>query len=96
MRIRRLVIDVLKPHEPSVLEYADKVTAVPGVDGVFINVVEIDEQTESIEIAVEGKDLDYERIKGVIEELGGSVHSIDRVYAGSTLIKPPDHRTESR
>ena len=86
MKIRRLVLDVLKPHEPGVIEYADKITELEGIDGLTLNVMEIDNKTQSVEICVEGDDVPYEDIRDVIESLGGSIHSVDQVSAGTRII----------
>ena len=58
-----------------------------GVDGVNISIYEIDRRVENAKITIEGHDLDYEDIVGVIEDNGGSVHSIDEVAAGKVLIE---------
>jgi len=87
MPIRRLVIDVLIPHEPDVLTYAEKISALDGTEGLTILVQEIDEQTKTLRMAVEGEILSFKSIQKVIEELGGSVHSIDQVSAGSRIVE---------
>ena len=86
MKIRRLVLDVLKPHEPTVIEYADKITELDGITGLTVNVMEIDNKTQSIEISVEGDDVPYEGIREIIEALGGAVHSVDQVSAGDHIV----------
>ncbi len=88
MAIKRMVMDVLVPHEPQVLDFAEKLSALEQVDGVTIQVLEIDEMTKSIEITIEGQALVYDDIRRVIEELGGSIHSIDRVSAGMRIVEP--------
>lgn len=87
MQIKRLVVDVLIPREPGVLTYAEKISELEKTDGLTIRVMEIDEKTKTVEMTIEGADLSFDAIKGVIEELGGSVHSIDEVSAGSRIIK---------
>ncbi len=42
---------------------------------------------ENAKITIEGHDLRYDEIVSVIEEDGGSVHSIDEVAAGRVLIE---------
>ena len=86
MKIRRLILDVLKPHEPTVIEYADKITELEGIEGLTLNVMEIDNKTQSVEISVEGEDVPYEQIRTVIENLGGAIHSVDQVSAGSRIV----------
>ena len=94
MAIRRIVIDVLIPHEPDILEYAQQLSEVTGTKGVSIDVLENDERTRTIEITLEGESLVFSEIKKVIEDIGGSVHSIDQVSAGVDIIVPSEHRGE--
>jgi Uncharacterized protein conserved in archaea len=85
--LRRLVMDVLKPLEPSIVELVQLLADLEGVDGVNISIYEIDRRVENAKITVEGRNLDYKSIVRVIEENGGAVHSIDEVAAGSVLIE---------
>jgi len=78
-RVRRLVLDVLKPHQPNILEFARAIAALgPGYQ-VEVRVVEVDERTETLQVFIEGEALDFERIEAVIDENGASLHSIDEV-----------------
>ena len=52
-----------------------------------MHVLEVDERTKTVEMTIEGDALSFEGIKKVIEEIGGSVHSIDRVSAGSKIVE---------
>lgn len=85
--IRRLVLDVLKPHEPSNTYFALKLSELRGVEGVNITLQEIDQETESVKITLVGVNLDYEEVKNVIETLGGVVHSVDEVVAGKVIVE---------
>ncbi|MEM2875289.1 MAG: DUF211 domain-containing protein [Candidatus Hadarchaeales archaeon] len=85
--LKRLVLDVLKPHAPSLPEFAEMLTSVQGVKNVNLTLIEIDQDTETIKVTLEG-DLNYERIKTMIEEKGGVVHSIDEVSAGESQAPP--------
>lgn len=86
MPIKRIVVDVLIPHEPDVLEFAEKIGDTEGVEGATVHVMEIDEQTKTVEVTIEGADLSYEAIRQTIEQLGASVHSIDMVSAGTRIV----------
>jgi hypothetical protein len=44
-----------------------------------VTVTEVDERTESTVVVIEGDDIPYQEIVGIITRLGGSVHSIDEV-----------------
>jgi hypothetical protein len=85
--LRRLVLDVLKPLDPSIVELVQLLAELEGVDGVNISIYEIDRRVENAKITVEGHDLRYDDIVSVIGENGGSVHSIDEVAAGRVLIE---------
>jgi hypothetical protein len=85
--LRRLVLDVLKPLEPSIVEVVQLLADLEGVDGVNISIYEIDRRVENAKITVEGHDLRYKEIARIIEENGGAIHSIDEVAAGKVLIE---------
>jgi len=77
--VQRLVLDVLKPHQPNALDFAHAIAALGEGYRVDIHVIEVDEQTETLQVSIEGVRLDFERINSVINENGGSLHSIDEV-----------------
>jgi hypothetical protein len=78
---------VLKPLDPSIVSLVQLLADLEGVDGVNISIYEIDRRVENAKITIEGHDLRYDEIVVVIEENGGSVHSIDEVAAGRVLIE---------
>jgi len=84
--VRRLVLDTLKPHEPSIVEMAEELSSLEGVSAVNISIYEIDRKVENAKITIEGENLSYSRVLEVIEEMGGVVHSIDEVVAGKKII----------
>ena len=85
--LRRLVLDVLKPLEPSIEVLVQLLADLEGVDGANISIYEIDRRVENAKITIEGHDLRYQEISSVIEENGGAIHSIDEVAAGRVLIE---------
>ena len=85
--LRRLVLDVLKPLEPSIVELVQLLAELEGVDGANISIYEIDRRVENAKITIEGHDLRYDDISRVIDENGGAIHSIDEVAAGRVLIE---------
>ena len=84
--LRRLVLDVLKPLDPTIVSLVQLLAELDGVDGVNIAIYEIDRRVENAKITIEGHDLPYDQVWEVIEENGGTVHSIDEVAAGIVLI----------
>ncbi len=91
-KLRRLVLDVLKPHSPTLPEFATKLGSMPGVDGVNVTLIEIDKDTETLKVTIEGQ-LDYGTIRSAIEEWGGVVHSVDEVVTGSLAGEATERRT---
>jgi hypothetical protein len=85
--IKRLVLDVLKPHYPLTLEYASALSELEGVSGVNLSLYEVDQQTENVKITIEGDNINYEEIQEVIEDLGAVIHSIDEIAAGRRLVE---------
>ncbi len=75
----KLVLDVLKPHQPNAFEFVQRLLAVEGVYRGKLMLEEMDEKTESTVLEIEGIDLHYEQLIETIASMGGSVHSIDEV-----------------
>lgn len=87
--IRRLVLDVLKPHEPGIVSFAQQISKLDGVEGATAKLVEMDENVRTIRVSIEGSDLDFEYIEAEIEDLNGSIHSIDEVACGDRIVDDP-------
>ena len=85
-KIRRVVLDTLKPMEPTIIEMAKVLSVVDGVSSVNISIAEIDLKVENAKITIEGEDINYEEVEKIIEDMGGSIHSIDEVVAGKDII----------
>ncbi len=77
--VTHLMLDVLKPHEPTAVDFARALTERVGAAEVVVEVREMDDKTQTLEVMVEGTALDPEGIAAAISELGGSLHSVDRV-----------------
>ena len=77
--VQRLILDVLKPHQPNALVFARAISALGDGYQVDIRVLEVDEHTETLQVAIEGDRLDFELISRAISENGASLHSIDEV-----------------
>ncbi len=78
-QVKRLVLDVLKPHDPPMYELATKLALCHGVDDVNVTLAEIDQDTESVKISIDGTDIDIETVRKCVEDIGASVHSFDEV-----------------
>ena len=62
-------------------------TRVDTVSGLNISLKEVDQNTESITITIEGDDLRYDSIKEMLEQAGAVIHSIDQVVAGRIIVE---------
>ncbi|MFC1922586.1 DUF211 domain-containing protein [Chloroflexota bacterium] len=85
-KIRRLVLDTLKPHEPNIIDLANVLSELTGVSAVNISIYELDRKVENAKITIEGEDIAFEEVTHTIEDMGGTIHSIDEVVAGKMII----------
>ncbi|MFW9973924.1 MAG: DUF211 domain-containing protein [Candidatus Thorarchaeota archaeon] len=85
--IRRIVLDVLKPHSPRLTDLALMLARNERVTGLNITLKEVDQNTESITITLEGDDLVFDSIKEILEQAGAVIHSIDQVLAGKRFVE---------
>ena len=77
--VRKIVLDVLKPHQPNALEFCGAIAKVGNGYRVRMTVLEMDENTETVQIEVLADAIDFETIQASITTMGGSIHSIDEV-----------------
>ncbi len=85
--IKRIVLDVLKPHKPSLVDMSLRLSGLKGVDGVSCTLDEVDQETESVKVTIEGSSINYESVEGVLRELGAVIHSVDLVSSGKRLVE---------
>jgi len=85
--IKRLVLDVLKPHHPSIIELSARLSTLDGVSGVNLTLDEVDQETESIKITIEGNAIDFDMVQQTIAESGAVIHSVDSVSTGKKLVE---------
>ena len=81
--VKRLVLDVLKPHHPNALDFAQVITEGGDDYRVRVMVNEVDEKTETLQVIIEGKAIDFVAVQTAINAMGGSLHSIDEVEVHS-------------
>ena len=85
LQVKKLVLDVLKPHQPDVIEFARTIATIGDDYRVNVRVIEVDEKTETLELTIEGIDIQLEAIQTLIESMGGSLHSVDGVEVVSNI-----------
>lgn len=77
--LKRIVLDVLKPHQPDSLVFSQAIAGVGNGYRVCLTVLEMDENTETLQLEVEASSIDFEAVESAITSMGGSLHSIDQV-----------------
>ena len=77
--IKYVVLDVLKPHEPPLTDFASKLCTLEGITRVDISLVEMDTKTMSLKVVIEGNAIDFESLREHINDVGAVIHSIDQV-----------------
>ncbi len=93
--IKRLVLDVLIPIKgPSIIDLAENLSRIEGVEAVNITVKEVDVETQNIIVVIEGNDINFNDVRVLIEELNGVIHSVDQVVAGKKIIGIPSELLE--
>ena len=79
LRITRVVLDILKPHDPDVVEFARHLAGIaPGLH-VSLDVLEVDDKTQTIAVTLQGSSLDLAPLIEAVAAMGASLHSIDQV-----------------
>ena len=81
--VKRLVLDVVKPHNPSIVDIAEGLSELKNVTKVDIEVKDYDSNIERLKLVIEGEGLDYDDIVKVIRYYGGNVASLDGVTVHS-------------
>lgn len=84
--VLKVVLDVLKPHDPNIASFSELLAELDGVEGVNVSLYEIDKEVENVKVTVKG-DLDFRDLKRKVEGVGASVHSVDAASAGDEIIE---------
>ncbi len=87
--ITRLVLDVLKPHDPGVVDFTTELGDLDSVDAATATVVEVDENVKTLRVTLEGDALSIDGVRDEIQDLSGSIHSIDQVACGTRTVDDP-------
>ena len=83
--VKRVVLDVLKPHLPNALEFSRTIAGLGEDYCVRLTVIEVDERTETLQVVIVGGDIDFEAVQASINNMGGSIHSIDEVEVSNEV-----------
>ncbi|MCW4020124.1 MAG: DUF211 domain-containing protein [Candidatus Bathyarchaeota archaeon] len=83
--IKRVVLDVLKLRDPPLAEFALSLCSIPNIEDVKVSLVEIDQNTESVKVTMEGENVDLDFIHNLMKDYGAVIHSIDEVVVGKKI-----------
>src|SRR5881296_393552 len=65
-------------------------------DGVTCTLDEVDQETESVKVTIEGPSINYPSVEDALRELGAVIHSVDLVASGKRAVEDvrtgQDHR----
>lgn len=78
-QIKHLVLDVLKPHDPPLPEFASFLCELKWVSKVDVSLIEMDERTESLKVELYGTEIDFDELKEHMATQGAVIHSVDQV-----------------
>jgi hypothetical protein len=87
VNVRRLVLDLLKPHDPDVVTFAESVADCDGIAGVNVVLIETDKEVQNVKMTIEGDSIPVDTVHDTVDDLGGTVHSIDEVICGEIIIE---------
>jgi len=92
INVKRVVLDILKPHRPNALEFCGRIAELGPGYRVKLTVVEMDEKTQTLGVVIEADNIDFDGVKEVINRMGASLHSIDEVEVINSPDTPPEKR----
>jgi hypothetical protein len=82
--VKRLLLDVLKPRELSIIELSKAICSLNGINEVEVIVSEVDSKTETIKVTILGSKIEFDAISKVIEKYGVSIKGLDEISAIKT------------
>ena len=85
--LSKIVLDVLKPHTPPLVEFVKEIASVKGLERIDATIVEVDTETDTVKLVVEGNDIDLNALNEAIRKTGAVVHSVDEVVAIKTSLE---------
>lgn len=77
--IKRVLLDVLKPREVSLVDLSKAAVSIDGVDEVDLIVSEVDSKTETVKITLRGQHVNYDLVSKVMDRYGVSIRGIDEI-----------------
>ena len=83
-KIKRIILDVLKPRTSSLPLFATFLAELESVEKVEVTLVEINTKTDSLKVVLYGSGIDYDVLKEHVGRDGAVIHSVDQVNVQKT------------
>ena len=77
--VKRILMDVLKPRELSIVELAKALGSVNETGEVEIIVSEVDSKTETLKVTIKGSNINYELVSKIMDQYSVSIRGIDEI-----------------
>jgi hypothetical protein len=85
--VKRLVVDLLKPHDPDIVTVSRHVAGCDGVSGVNAVLLETDREVQNLKLTIAGDDISENAVFDAIDSLGATIHSVDQVVCGDVVVE---------
>ena len=79
VNIKKILLDSLKSRELSIVDLSKALGSVNGVSEVDIVVVEVDSNTETMRITIEGPQINFNQVQKVMDKHGVSIKGVDEI-----------------
>jgi hypothetical protein len=87
VRIKRVLLEALKPRESSIIDLSKSLCSVEGIDECGIVVVDVDVKTETVKLTLRGHSVDYDAVLKIMEQQALSIKGVDEIDVEK--VKPP-------
>jgi hypothetical protein len=84
INIKKVLLDSLKSRELSIIDLSKALGSAKGVSEVNIIVVEVDSNTETIKVTINGPNINYTQVRNIMEKYGVSIKGIDEITVTKT------------
>jgi len=90
LKIVKIVLDVMSPAQQSIVDLVEVLSENENVSRVDITLSELEKNVEDFKVTMEGNGLDFEKIRGTINEFGAVIRNVDNVISAEEFISKQD------
>lgn len=85
--LQRLVIAVLKPHEPATHAFTQQVATADTVTSVNATFVELDKDVLNLRLISEKDTIEYDEVEASIEDADRTIHPVEQAVYGEYIVE---------